>query len=212
MRSKGIATVLLAGTMLTTGCNLLTPLVFLGEQTRKVAPEFDKLASRRVAVLVWTDQAVLFDYPFARFELCTFISDKLATEMGQRGLKTEVVDPRDIDDFLQKNIAAQIDPGAVGRHFDTDYVVYVEVVGFQIRDPNEPQFLRGRIEASVSAHDNRADPDLPRRYELAPVVSEYPEGVPILMNANNSPVVRELLYRKFAEQVARKFYEHTQEL
>jgi len=212
MRSKGMAAVLVAGAMLTTGCNLLTPLIFVGEHKKKVAPEFDKLAGRRVAVLVWTDQAVLFDYPFARFELCTYISDKLSAEMGQRGLNTEVVDSRDIDDFLQKNIDAQIDPGAVGLQFDTDYVIYVEVVGFQIRDPNEPQFLRGRIEASVSAHDNRADPDLPRRYELAPVVSEYPEGVPILMNANNSPVVREMLYRKFAEQVARKFYEHTQEL
>lgn len=212
MSAKNIPIGLSAVLMLVIGCNLFTPLIFVGEQTKKVAPEFDKLARSRVAVLVWTDQAVLFDYPFARFELCTYISDKLAAEMGQRGLDTVVVDPRDVDSYLQKDIDAQIDPRAVGSHFDTDYVVYVEVVTFQVRDPNEPQFLRGIIEASVSVHDVRADPDMPRRYELAPVKSVYPRGAPILMNANNAPLVREQLYRMFAEQVARKFYEHTEEL
>jgi hypothetical protein len=29
------------------------------------------------------------------------------------------------------------------------------------------------------------------------------------MSATNSPLVREATYRKFAEEVARKFYEHT---
>ena len=30
-------------------CNLLTPLVFVGEHRKKVSPEFDKLANKRVA-------------------------------------------------------------------------------------------------------------------------------------------------------------------
>ena len=193
-------------------CNLLTPLVFVGEPKRKVAPEFDKLADSRVAVHVWTDAATLFDYPHARFELATYIGDKLAAEMAQRKLGTVVVDPRDVEDLLQKDIDAQIDPKAVGRALEADYVIYLEVIEFQIRDPDEPQFLRGRISASVSVHDLRADPDEPARYELTLVDCEYPEGVPVIFNANNSPLIREALYREFAEQVARKFYEHTVEL
>lgn len=195
-----------------TACNLLTPLAFFGEHKKKVAPEFDKLADQRVAILVWTDAATLFDYPFARFELATYVGDKLAVEMAQRQLGTVVVDPRDVDDFLQRNLDAQVDPRAVGREFDADYVVYVEVLEFQIRSPEEPQFLRGRISASVSVHDLRADPDQPQRYELTPIDCAYPEGQPVLLTSTNSPLVREALYRKFAEQVARKFYEHTVEL
>ncbi len=212
MHSRRIALAVITCLALTAGCNLLTPLIFVGEHKKKVSPEFDKLANSRVAVLIWTDQVVLFDYPYARFELCTYVSDKLAAEMNQRGLATELVDPRDVDDFLQKDIDAQIDPKAVARQFDSDYVIYVEVVEFQIRDPAEPQFLRGRINASVTVYDTHADPDRPRRFELAPVLCRYPEGVPVLLNASNSPLVREQLYRKFAEQVARKFYEHTVEL
>lgn len=193
-------------------CNLLTPLVFVGEHKKKIAPEFDKLANSRTAVHVWTDAATLFNYPHVRFELATYIGDKLAVEMAQRELGTAVVDPRDVEDFLQKDIDAQIDPQAVGREFDADYVIYLEVLEFQIRNPEEPQFLRGRISASVSVRDMKADPDEPARYELAPITCEHPEGPPIIFNANNSPLIREALYRKFAEQVARKFYEHTVEL
>lgn len=193
-------------------CNLLTPLIFVGEHKKKVLPEFDKLAGKRVAVLVWTEPATLFDYQYAQIELSTYVSDKLAMEMDRRGLGTDVVDPRDVADFLQKNIDARVDPYAVGKQFDADYVVFVEVLRFQMRDPKQPQFLRGHVEASVSVHDVRADPDQLRRYELTPVTCLYPKGPPILLSRTNAPLVRQTTYLKFAEQVARKFYEHTIDL
>ena len=55
MRTKEqLHRVLTAGLLVLASCNLLTPLVFIGEHRKKVAPEFDKLANNRVAVLVWT--------------------------------------------------------------------------------------------------------------------------------------------------------------
>lgn len=195
-----------------TSCNMLTPLIFVGEHRKKISAEFDKLAGKRVAVLVWTDPATLFDYRFARIELATYVSDKLRTELQQRQKATQVVDARDVEDFLQRNVDAQVDPYAVGRKFEADYVIYLEVLKFQMRNPREPQFLTGRIEASVTVHDIRADPDQLRRYELNPVRCIHPEGSPVLLSRTNAPLVREATYRKFAEQVARKFYEHTVEL
>ncbi|UCC29198.1 MAG: hypothetical protein JSU86_13460 [Phycisphaerales bacterium] len=212
MPSKHRRWILLSLLPFVASCNLLTPLVFIGEHRKKVSPEFDKLAGRRVAILVWTDPSTLFDYPYARFELATYIGDKLYPEMTRRELDTEVIDPRDVEDFIQKNVNAEIDPNAVGDAFDADYVVYVEVLKFQFRNPEQPQFLRGEIHASVSVHDVRADPDQLRRYELAPVQCQYPDGAPILMTATNPRLIRQATYRKFAEQVARKFYEHTVEL
>ena len=209
MVSKPLHWIVLALASLMASCNLLTPLVFIGEHKKRVLPEFDKLAKCRVAILVWTDPSTLFDYPYARFELATYIGDKLYAETTQRKLAVDVVDPRDVEDFAQKNIDARIDPQAVGRALSANYVVYVEVLRFQFRDPSQPQFLRGEIHASVSVHDIGADPDQLRRYELTPVECYYPDGTPILMSATNAPLVREATYRKFAEQVARKFYEHT---
>lgn len=191
------------------GCNLLTPLAIFVEPTTRYQPEFDKLPGKKAAVLVWTEPATLFDYPHTRFELATFIGDKLHAETNQRELSVTVVDPRDVEDFIQKNPAAQIDPQAVGRKFDVDYVVYLEVLQFQLRDPAAPQFLRGRIEASVSVHDARADASAQRRFDLITAKAEYPDEAPVPLTATNAPMIREATYRKFAETVARKFYEHT---
>lgn len=193
-------------------CNLLVPVVFIGDHKQKVSPEFDKLAGRRVAVLAWIEPSTLFDYPYARLEVATYVADKLQTEMTQRGLGTEVVAPRDVEDFLQKNIDAHVNPGLVGRQFKTDYVIYLEVSEFQIRDPAEPQLLRGRLTASVSVHDSRDEAGTLQRFELAPVECVHPADQPVLLSEANSALIREGTYRKFAELVARKFYEHTVDL
>jgi len=114
---------------------------------------------------------------------------------------------------LMKHRASALRSASVeSRKFEADYVIYLEVLKFQMRDPSEPQFLKGRIEASVTVHDIHADPDQLRRYELAPVRCIHPDGSPVLLSRTNAPLVREATYRKFAEQVARKFYEHTVEL
>lgn len=190
-------------------CNLLTPLVFVGEHKKKISAEFDKIGNDKVAVVVWTDPATLFDYPHARFELATYVGDKLSTELAQRNRHTTVVDSRDVEDFLQKNIDAQINPEVVGKRFHADFVIYLEILGFQIRDPDRPQFLRATIHSSVAVYDRRADRDGPARYELTPVKCEYPAGAPVIFQATNAPLIRESVYRVFAEQVARKFYDYT---
>lgn len=194
------------------GCNLLTPLIFIGDHKRKVAPEFDKLPDSRVAVLVWTDPATLYDYPNAREELGTYLADKLAAELAQRELGTEVVSPKQVEAFVKKDSAAQIDPAKVGAEFKTDYVVYIEVVGLQFRAPEQPQFLQGRIDASIAVYDTRGGRPRGERFALTPVECVYPSGTPVLMNATNALLVREATYHQFAEQIARKFYEHTVDL
>lgn len=212
MRSRSLPWVFPFAVFPLLACNLLTPMIFIGEHKKRVLPEFDKLEGTRVAVLVWTDPSTLFDYPYARLELGAYVAHKLFSEMTQRKLEIDVVDPRDVEDFIQRNVDAQIDPQAVGKEFEADYVIYLEILRFQIRDPDQPQFLRGLVDASVVVHDVGADPDLVRRFELAPVRCICPEGVPVLMSTTNAVALREATYRKFAEQVARKFYEHTIDL
>ncbi len=212
MRLRLVACLFMATVTLVSACNLMTPLVFVGQHNRTISAEFDKLANRRVAVLVWTDRSTLFDYPHARFELAAYIGDKLYTEMSQRNLGTDVVDPRDVETYLQRNLDAQIDPRAVGREFKADYVIFVEIVHFQIRDPRSPQMLLGRIDASVSTHDMAGEDDQLRRFELTQVKCTYPDGGPVPLRATNSRTLREGTYVRFAEMVARKFYEYTIEM
>ena len=194
------------------GCNWLVPLAFVGEHKKKIAPEFDKLPGKRVAILVWAAPETLFDYPFARLELATHLGDKLAEDLATRKQSIDLVDSRDVEDYLGREPEARLDPRMVGRRFDCDYVIYIEVLEFQMRDAARPQFLQGRIYASVAVHDIRAEADRTRAFELAPVTAMYPNTGPVLMSATNSLLVREQTYRLFAELAARKFYEYTVDL
>jgi hypothetical protein len=194
------------------GCNVLKPFIFIGEHKKKISPEFDKLPDRKVAVVVWMDQSILFDYPNARAELAAYVADKLSVEMKQRELGTDVVSPKEVELWVSKNAASLSDPVKAGRHFAADYVISVEVVELEFRSPEHPQVLQGRINASISVYDVRSGRERGERFALAPVDCVYPAGAPVMMNASNAVLIREATYHQFAELVARKFYEHTVDL
>ncbi len=211
MRSKrtSLAAVLLtAMTLSVSGCSWIIPLIFIGEHKEKVPAEFDKLDGKLTAVVVWADQETLFDYPHVRMELSMYITDKMWSSMKN----VRLVDSRRIEDHIQKHIGTAIDPESIGNAFDCDMVVYVELLEFQIRDQESPDFVRGKIDASVSVYDIKADPDNARRYELDQVETIFPENQSLLFNDTNAIVVRKETYEKFAETVARKFYSYEQEL
>lgn len=194
--------------LLPCGCNLLIPLAILSNPKQKIAPEYDKLAGGRTLIMVWADSATLFDYPHVRFELASHVADKITAELQT----VEVVDPVRVADWRERELDAALSPEAAGREFDADTVVYIELLRFQIRDAEAPDFLRARLEASVAAYDLRADPDEPKVYHLKPVEVIYPERGGILFNSTNSSQVRHTAYVLFAEQVARKFHEYEEVL
>lgn len=209
-RLAGAAVVSLV--ILAQGCNWLTPLVFLGEHKKKITAEFDKLPGHRAAVLVWTDQSTLFDYGYARIDLASYLVSKLSAELATRKQTADFVDPRDVENYLGRNLGRDIEPADVAEQFNADFVIYVEVLEFQLRDPMQPQLLQGRVQASVAVYDMRVSRDRPQRYELAPVQIVQPEAAPVLMTRDNSLLIRNETYLKFAEEVARKFYDYEVEL
>ena len=119
-----------------------------------------------------------------------------------------MVDPQLVEDFLERNLAAAVDPATVGSGFDADYVVYIELIDFEIRDPSAPDLVRAHVHASVSVSDLRADPDETSRFALKPVQIRCPEHQPLVMSSRNALLVRQQSYEKFSEVVARKFYKH----
>ncbi len=206
--SRQMVSILVGLAMFSCGCSYLLPLAFIGNPKQKIAPEFDKLAGTRTLILVWADPATLFDYPHVRLELANYVGDQIQAELKS----TEIVDSLRVADYRERALDSAIDPAVVGREFDADIVLYIELLRFQIRDPDAPDFLRAQIEASVAVHDLKADPDEPRIYHLKPVEILYPEQGRVLFTSTNSITVRQAAYILFAEKVARKFYEYEEEL
>jgi len=193
--------------VLATGCNWLLPAAFLLPDKKTVPPEYAGLKDTKALVLIWAEPETLYDYPHIRFELANYIGDKLSAEVS--GLT--LTDPRKVEDFIERTPEAAYDPRLVGQHFDVQRVVYVELLQFQIRDPDAPDFLQGKIQGSVVVHSIEADPDEAQMQELDQVATVCPDH-PVLFTPQAPLVVRNDTYAKFAELVARKFYAHEEAL
>ena len=190
------------------GCSWIVAAAIIANPKVKVPPEYDKLGGNKVLVLVWADAATLFDYPYVRLELASYVGDKITEEMED----VEIIDARRVANYMERRLDPMPDPVDVGKEFDAETVVYLELLRFQIRDPDAPDFLRAQIDASVVVYDLTADPDEPQTFYLEPAEVTYPENHGTMYTPTASQVVRQTAYVQFAEVVARKFYEYEEEL
>lgn len=193
--------------LMTTGCNWFVPILFMGEHKKSVSAEFDKLSGKRVLVFVWAEQETLFDYPHIRYELAGHVKDRLENNVED----CQVVDPAGVEDYVQRKFEAANDPHQTGRHFQADMVLYVELLQFQVRDPNSPDLLQGKLSTAITVFDLSADPDQLNEFTLAPVDVTYPEQ-PTIMSRRNAMLIRRETYSKFAEELVQKFHEHQVDL
>lgn len=193
--------------VLLTGCNWFLPLAFILPDTKNVAPEYDKLPNHKVLIMLWAEPETLYDYPYIRYELSEYIGDKIRANV--KGV--QVVNERKIEEHLLRYPDAAIDPDEVGQHFAAQIVIYIELLEFQIRDPEAPDLLQGQIEASIRVLNLTGQSGAAATQELDPVSITCPD-IPVLYTATNPIVIRNETYRLFAEQVARKFYKHKEKL
>ena len=207
MKPACIRWVVAGWAVMLSGCSWLVPLVFLHPGTKTVPAEFAQLQGKTVAVMIWAEPETLYDYPYVRLELASYVSDKIRAHVED----VRLVDDRKVEDFVQKNPQAALEPHSVGEEFGADLVVYIELLEFQMRDPDAPALIQGRIHAAVSAYDLTADVDEPPQYELAGVETVHPDQ-PVLFTLTAADILRSETYDKFADQVARKFYAHEEEL
>ncbi len=207
MKLSYVRTIVLATLPATAGCNLLLPFVFLHPGTKKVPPEFAALEQKTTLVQIWAEPETLYDYQHIRLELASYIGDQIRS--GVEGVK--LVSERRVEEFLQQNPEAAVDPRMTGEHFEADMVVYVELLEFQIRDPESPDLLQGRARGAVRVYDLSADSPDTGYQELAEVEVIYPQQA-VVYTMTAPVVIRNETYKQFAEVIGRKFYEHDESM
>ena len=104
--------------------------------------------------------------------------------------------PRPTDRFSEEN---------------ADIVIYLELLKYEMRNPDAPQLRRGTINSSVMVYD-LAQEDGPEKFELEEVWVRVPEDGSVGVMNKSGTQMRKMAYEKFAELVARKFYEYEIEM
>lgn len=192
---------------LSTGCNLVSlPFVlFAPEPTEKVPAEYTKLKGKKLVILVWAEQATLYEYPKVQLEASSYIRYHLKEKYGD----LDIISPSDVYHYMQSNPDWDSEhPAKIGRHFKADLVMMTELMEFTTREPGSPNLFRGRVRARVTMYDLSAGEDRPKGVALKPAEAVFPPDRPIGVLRADDRWIRAETYKEFGRVVARKFYEH----
>ena len=200
-----ILTVLLAG-LFAGGCNLFElPLyAIFGKSHTNVKAEYKGLTGKKIAIIIATGPSTNFDYPQAR----TNIALATIQTVSKHVKNVEFIDQALIEKFQKQNLDwVALSMGEIARRFGAQRVLYMDLYQFTMYEPNSINLLRGNIAAAMSVYEtDSANRDRPAYRTDIEIV--YPEHQPKPLSKSAMKSVQYYSIALFADQVARKFYNH----
>jgi len=189
------------------GCKPAGYLLYLfapPEQAMKEA-EFDGLAGRSVVVVVYTDQKVQYEYPYCRLSL----SMAVRAELNKHVKDVTVVDPRRVVKYQDENIRwDSMDKTRLGRLFGADFVLYLVVDRYTMREPGSINLLRGRISAHASVYETSRPEADARVWPGGDFNVIFPRFGPRAGAGRGESRIRDDTEKEFAERLVKRFYKH----
>ena len=171
----------------------------------KIQAEYDDLQGRTVAIAIYADQAVQYEYPLARLELALVI----AAELKNRIKKLSVVEPRRVVQYQDENVHWDtLDKTHLARTFGADVLLLVVLDEFTTREPGSVNLFRGRISAQASIYDATADEDEACVWSGEDFRVLYPPHAPTGEPGEDDSQIRYLTEKLFADLLVKKFYDH----
>ena len=189
------------------GCNYFILAGYLIGGPPSIEPAFDKMTGNSmtdldvtVAVVCYAPVELKWDFDQIDNELAKYVSFQL------RDHKIKVVSPDYVWAWLDKNPDWD-KPEEIGEHFDTTYVIYIDVQDYSLYEKNSANLYRGRAEAIVSVFEMDEDGCGERIYSKE-IVSEFPR----LVGRATSEVTYTTFKRQYlshlSDTIGRLFYEY----
>ncbi|MCE5279632.1 MAG: hypothetical protein ABFD92_09430 [Planctomycetaceae bacterium] len=175
---------------------------------KTVPAEFDKFSGKRVAVVIFADQAVQYEYPMARLELATVVAQEIRAKLT----KANVVDPRIILEQQDSDIHwDSMEKTRFGKLFGADYVLYVALVDFSTREVGSLELVRGRIVADVALYSTEQEESKSCQWRNPNLRIEFPGGNDAKVRLSENDI-RYQTEKVFADTLVKKFYTHKVEM
>jgi hypothetical protein len=175
-------------------------------ETHATGIPYAGLTDKSVAIVVWAPLATLDEYPGAPEEISTFV----ATQMRGHMPTTRPVDPQQIIRWQADTLNWQNLPAAdIGRHFQADRVLVIDVLDYSTRRPLGVSNLQGRLRAECKIYDTAraaAEPAPGRPAWTGLVDAAWPSGKPLDPTQTNETAVRQRTLDAFADVLVRYFY------
>ena len=194
--------------LMSAGCDALGYLGYLfapPSRPIKVQAEYSGLANRTTAIVIFADQSVQYEYPYARVGL----SMALSAELKKHVKGITVVDPQRVIKYQDENVRWDSqDKSRLGRALDADMVLYVVLREYQMREPGSINLFRGRITAQATVYETADGTDDERKWYNDDLRVVYPEDAPTGKPGEDDTRIRYETEKRFAQLLAKKFYDH----
>lgn len=203
---------LLAATTMSGGCTTESMRYWAylgwGGRGQNIKAEFDGLAGKTVAVVVYTDRSTQYEFPDLNLTLSSAIAGRL--EKNVKDIK--LIPPARVVRYQDENIYwGEMDKAELGRALGADYVLFVPMEEFGTRLPNSSYLYQGRATCEPSVYDVTKPPRDSRVRQFDKIKVQYPEHEPAGMVNENDRQVRLKTEALFADKLARKFYDHKED-
>ncbi|MBN1941701.1 MAG: hypothetical protein JW849_00235 [Phycisphaerae bacterium] len=182
---------------------LLTP-----REKRNVDAEFPNLKNHTVAVVFYVDEKTQLDYP----NVCLTLGAKVAEQLRQHVKNVKVIDPLRVIRYQDENLHWDTqDKKTTATDLKADFLLIVSLVEFSTRVPGQMNAFQGRISAEAKLYDSILDEGDNLLWEskrgldvVYPKLPQYSERM--------EPHIRQETEQKFADMLAKKFYDHEIEI
>lgn len=186
------------------GCESMRHFLWMTTPRDKqlVKPEYT-LENKKVAVLIYCEEGVLFEYPNIRLTL----GSKIAAEMENYVKGVKMLSPLKIAKYQDDHINWDSeDPRKVAKALDVDALIILSLEHYSTREPGLMNTYQGRITAEAKLFEATAADEDPIWETKKSMEITYPKESRV--SARLEPLIRDKSESMLAAELARKFYKH----
>ncbi len=168
----------------------------------KIPAEFDSLKGSKTVLLVHASTNAQLAHPTIETELQRLIAKRLLENVE----KIQIADPTEVANWCAEHEGYSLEQ--LGKAFDADYVVQVELHRFAIEDPSSPELYQGHATATIQVADVEKGGEIV--YD-AYVESTFPASRAVPSSEISALRFRDLYVKRVADEIARHFHAYRRE-
>jgi len=203
-----LGAVALAAVAGTGGCWLVPYFVQDRHPKETIKAEYP-LEADRLIIIPYASTEVLFSDPRLPLEISRDLINEIAKRLGPKRVKI-FINPVEVQRWQEANLEwPNISLVEMGKGFNADTVLYVELERYSLMEENSANLYRGRVRARIKV----VQPAAPHNpvYETV-VETVFPERAPVGVTSSTEQSVRTYTNLVFAENVVDKFIDHEVEI
>jgi hypothetical protein len=191
----------------TSGCEILGQAFavwFAPRHPKKQIEAEHHLEAKRLVIVPYAGNDVLFEYPTAPLEVSRDLVHELVGNLGKR--IGAIIHPVQVARWQESNLEwPNMSLEAIAETFQADVLLYVELEQYTMLETGSPNLLRGQVRARVQVIE--ADAEANPVYESI-VETRFPEQRPVAEGELSVRRIRAVVTRLFARDLVRRFYDH----